>query len=138
MFSDLVGSTELSARMDPEDLREVIAAYQKCVAETVQRIAGFVAKYMGDGVLVYFGYPPSARGRRRAGSPTIGCRAGAARLFTPPGAYQLRTRREARIERDRTLRTFVVDRFAKGWTPEQLQAGSRAETNLPCGRRDFD
>jgi class 3 adenylate cyclase/predicted ATPase len=57
MFSDLVGSTALSARMDPEDLREVISSYQKCVAETVQRFGGFVAKYMGDGVLVYFGYP---------------------------------------------------------------------------------
>src|SRR5262249_40807321 len=57
MFSDLVGSTALSARMDPEDLREVISAYQKCVAETVQRFGGFVANYMGDGVLVYFGYP---------------------------------------------------------------------------------
>jgi class 3 adenylate cyclase len=57
MFSDLVGSTALSARMDPEDLREVISAYQKRVAETVQRFGGFVAKYMGDGVLVYFGYP---------------------------------------------------------------------------------
>jgi len=57
MFSDLVGSTALSARMDPEDLREVISAYQKCVSETVQRFGGFVAKYMGDGVLVYFGYP---------------------------------------------------------------------------------
>ncbi len=57
MFSDLVGSTALSARMDPEDLREIIAAYQKCVAESVGRFGGFVAKYMGDGVLVYFGYP---------------------------------------------------------------------------------
>jgi class 3 adenylate cyclase/predicted ATPase len=57
MFSDLVGSTALSARMDPEDLREVISAYQNCVAETVGRFGGFVAKYMGDGVLVYFGYP---------------------------------------------------------------------------------
>src|SRR6516164_9359770 len=57
MFSDLVGSTVLSGRMDPEDLREVISAYQKCSAETVQRFGGFVAKYMGDGVLVYFGYP---------------------------------------------------------------------------------
>ena len=57
MFSDLVGSTALSARMDPEDLREVISAYQKCVAENVSRYGGFVAKYMGDGVLVYFGYP---------------------------------------------------------------------------------
>ena len=57
MFSDLVGSTALSARMDPEDLREVISAYQKCVAETVQRFGGFVAKYMGDGMLIYYGYP---------------------------------------------------------------------------------
>jgi class 3 adenylate cyclase/predicted ATPase len=57
MFSDLVGSTALSARMDPEDLREVISAYQKCVAATVQRFGGFVAKYMGDGVLIFFGFP---------------------------------------------------------------------------------
>src|SRR4051794_3694535 len=57
MFSDLVGSTALSARMDPEDLRDVITAYQTCVADTVRRFGGFVAKYMGDGVLVYFGYP---------------------------------------------------------------------------------
>src|SRR3954462_5898008 len=57
MFLDLVGSTALSARMDPEDLREIISAYQTCVAETVRRFGGFVAKYMGDGVLVYFGYP---------------------------------------------------------------------------------
>jgi class 3 adenylate cyclase len=61
MFSDLVGSTALSARMDPEDLREIISAYQKCVADTVQRFGGFVAKYMGDGVLVYFGYPQRTR-----------------------------------------------------------------------------
>jgi class 3 adenylate cyclase/predicted ATPase len=57
MFSDLVGSTALSARMDPEDFREVISAYQNSVAETVGRFGGFVAKYMGDGVLIYFGYP---------------------------------------------------------------------------------
>src|ERR1700751_622269 len=57
MFSDLVGSTALSARLDPEDLREVIAAYQTCIADTVRRFGGFVAKYMGDGVLIYFGYP---------------------------------------------------------------------------------
>jgi hypothetical protein len=56
-FSDQVGSTALSARMDPEDLREVISASQKRVPKTVQRFDGFVARYMGDGVLVYFGYP---------------------------------------------------------------------------------
>src|SRR6516162_8093475 len=57
MFADLVGSTALSTGMDPEDLREVISAYQKCVAETVRHFGGFVARYVGDGVLVYFGYP---------------------------------------------------------------------------------
>src|SRR5262249_36854270 len=57
MFSDLVGSTALSARMDPEDLREVISAYQQCVAATVNRFDGFTAKYMGDGILCYFGWP---------------------------------------------------------------------------------
>jgi class 3 adenylate cyclase len=57
MFCDLVGSTPLSARLDPEDLREVIGAYHRCVTDTVERYAGFVAKYMGDGVLIYFGYP---------------------------------------------------------------------------------
>src|ERR1700726_2899671 len=57
MFCDLVGSTPLSVRFDPEDLREIVGAYHRCVADTVGRFAGFVAKYMGDGVLVYFGYP---------------------------------------------------------------------------------
>src|SRR6202043_2106567 len=57
MFADLVGSTELSARMGPEDLRDIISTYQKCGTERVRRCGGFVAKYMGDGVLIYFGYP---------------------------------------------------------------------------------
>ena len=57
MFADLVGSTALSAHMDPEDLREVIAAYRKCTAETVRHLGGFVSQYLGDGVLVFFGYP---------------------------------------------------------------------------------
>ena len=57
MFCDLVGSTPLSARLDPEDLREVIAAYHRAVSDVVQSFDGFVAKYMGDGLLVYFGYP---------------------------------------------------------------------------------
>src|SRR5262245_26653103 len=57
MFCDLVGSSALSARLDPEDLREVIAAYQRTVATLFVQFGGFVARYMGDGVLVYFGYP---------------------------------------------------------------------------------
>jgi class 3 adenylate cyclase len=57
MFCDLVGSTALSTRYDPEDLREIVGAYHRCVTDTVARFAGFIAKYMGDGVLIYFGYP---------------------------------------------------------------------------------
>src|ERR1700730_7373374 len=57
MFCDIVGSTALSTRHDPEDLRELIGGYHRAVAETVGRFDGFVAKYMGDGVLIYFGYP---------------------------------------------------------------------------------
>ena len=57
MFCDLVGSTAISARLDPEDMRSVINAYHRCCSEFVERNGGFVAKYMGDGVLAYFGYP---------------------------------------------------------------------------------
>jgi class 3 adenylate cyclase/predicted ATPase len=57
MFCDLVGSTPLSRRFDPEDLREIVGAYHRCVTDTVARFGGFVAKYMGDGVLIYLGYP---------------------------------------------------------------------------------
>jgi class 3 adenylate cyclase/tetratricopeptide (TPR) repeat protein len=57
MFCDLVGSTSLSGRLDPEDLRSIISAYHRCCSELVERNGGFVAKYMGDGVLCYFGYP---------------------------------------------------------------------------------
>jgi class 3 adenylate cyclase/tetratricopeptide (TPR) repeat protein len=75
MFCDLVGSTLLSTRFDPEDLREVIGAYHRAVAEVVAGFDGFVAKYMGDGVLVYFGYPRAheddAERAVRAGLGTI-------------------------------------------------------------------
>ncbi|WP_166300797.1 adenylate/guanylate cyclase domain-containing protein [Bradyrhizobium sp. 2S1] len=57
MFCDLVGSTSLSTRLDPEDLRAVIGAYHRCCTELIEQKGGFVAKYMGDGVLAYFGYP---------------------------------------------------------------------------------
>ena len=83
--------------MDPEDLREVISAYQKCVAETVRRFGGFVAKYMGDGVLIYFGYPQAheddAERAVRAGLElvaAVGCAQGTSfaantRSASPPG-----------------------------------------------------
>jgi class 3 adenylate cyclase len=57
LFCDLVGSTELSAKLDPEDMGRVIRAYQDCCAEVVARWGGHLAKYMGDGVLAYFGWP---------------------------------------------------------------------------------
>ena len=57
MFCDLIGSTALSSRLDAEDLREVIRTYQACVATTIQQFDGFIARYVGDGVLIYFGWP---------------------------------------------------------------------------------
>jgi len=62
MFCDLVGSTPLAARLDPEDLRDLIGAYHRAVVEVIGRFDGFVAKYMGDGVLAYFGYPRAQEG----------------------------------------------------------------------------
>ena len=84
MFCDLVGSTALSARLDPEDLREVIGAYHAAVADVIGGFGGFVAKYMGDGLLAYFGYPQAheddAERAVRAGLAVIGV---VRRLQTP-------------------------------------------------------
>jgi class 3 adenylate cyclase/predicted ATPase len=57
LFTDLVGSTEMSVRLDPEDLREIIRGYQTSCARVIERFGGFVARYMGDGIMAYFGYP---------------------------------------------------------------------------------
>jgi class 3 adenylate cyclase len=57
MFCDLVGSTPLSTRLDPEELREIIGAFHRCCAEQITKFGGVVARYMGDGMLVYFGFP---------------------------------------------------------------------------------
>jgi class 3 adenylate cyclase len=57
MFCDLVGSTPLAEQLDPEDLREVLQAYQEVCAEEIRSFAGYIARYFGDGLLVYFGYP---------------------------------------------------------------------------------
>src|SRR5262249_33550200 len=57
MFCDLVGSTPLAEQLDPEDLRQVILAYQQTCAEQIRRFEGYLARYVGDGLLVYFGYP---------------------------------------------------------------------------------
>jgi class 3 adenylate cyclase/predicted ATPase len=87
MFCDLVGSTTLSANLDPEDLRTVISAYHRCCAETVERHGGFVAKYMGDGVLVYFGYPQaSEHDAEHAVEAGLALVEAVPRLVTPAGA----------------------------------------------------
>jgi len=57
LFCDLVGSTEIAARLDPEEWRETVAAYHSAAAEAVTRYGGHVAKYLGDGVMAFFGYP---------------------------------------------------------------------------------
>jgi class 3 adenylate cyclase len=76
MFCDLVGSTALSTRLDPEDLREIISAYHRHCAEVIVKHGGFVARYMGDGVLAYFGYPQAheddAERAVRAGLALVG------------------------------------------------------------------
>ena len=85
MFCDLVGSTTLSASLDPEDLRAIIGAYHRCCAETVERLGGFVAKYMGDGVLVYFGYPQAREhDAEHAVEAGLGLVEAVPRLVTPP------------------------------------------------------
>jgi class 3 adenylate cyclase len=121
MFSDLVGSTALSARMDPEDLREVISAYQKCVAETMQRFGGFVAKYMGDGVLVYFEYPQAHEDAGTASTMIFSCR--------PP------TPRHAHFREPRAgpNATFVAARLNDLGQPSQIHTAQccRAEWRDP-------
>jgi class 3 adenylate cyclase/tetratricopeptide (TPR) repeat protein/energy-coupling factor transporter ATP-binding protein EcfA2 len=94
MFADLVGSTALGARLDPEDLREVIAAYHGCVTGLVAKAGGFIARYMGDGVLVYFGYPQAneddAERAIRAGLAIVDAVAHLNTLAGPPGTLSAR------------------------------------------------
>jgi hypothetical protein len=129
MFSDLVGSTALSARMDPEDLREVISAYQKCVAEAVRRFGGFVAKYMGDGVLVYFGYPQAHEddAERAALLSVDGEAAGPFWCASPKGAYPLIPQRSPELFQ--TTQGFVVN--ALRLTDERAGSDSPSLSRLP-------
>ena len=86
MFVDLVGSTALSAKLDPEDMREVIRAYQDSCAGAIARFEGFVAKFMGDGVLAYFGYPRAHEDEaERAVRAGLVLAEATARLTTPAG-----------------------------------------------------
>src|SRR5262252_5707395 len=114
MFCDLVGSTELSGRLDPEDLRGIIGAYHRCCAETIERNGGFVAKYMGDGVLAYFGYPQA-----HEDDAERGVRAGLA-LIEAVG--KLRARQDASLQVRIGIATGVVvvgDLIGEGAAQEQ-------------------
>jgi class 3 adenylate cyclase len=108
MFCDLVGSTALSAWLDPEDLRGVIGAYHRSCAAVIEGAGGFVAKYMGDGVLAYFGYPRAddhdAERAVRAGLALIEAVAAldtAGERFTGSGRDRHRARGRGRSDRPR-------------------------------------
>ena len=91
MFCDMVGSTALSARLDPEDYREVIAAYHRAVAKIIAESDGFVSRYMGDGVLVYFGYPQAHEDdAKRAVRAGLACIDAVGRLDVKSVALQAR------------------------------------------------
>jgi class 3 adenylate cyclase/tetratricopeptide (TPR) repeat protein len=91
MFCDLIGSTALSSRLDAEDLREVIRTYQACVATTIQRFDGFIARYVGDGVLIYFGWP-EARETDAERAVRAGLAVATAVSATPVGGEPLHVR----------------------------------------------
>ena len=91
MFCDLIGSTALSARLDPEDLGEVIRAYQACVADTIRQFDGFIARYVGDGVLIYFGWP-EARETDAERAVRAGLAVAVAVSATPVSGEQLHVR----------------------------------------------
>ena len=110
MFCDLVGSTALSARLDPEDLREVIGAYHSAVAEIVAGFDGFVAKYMGDGVLIYFGYP---RAHEDDAERAVRAGLGLVEAVGRPRC-QIRPAASARRDRDRAGRRRRSDRRRLG------------------------
>jgi len=86
MFCDLVGSTALSERLDPEDLRDVMNAYHRCCSQVIERFDGFIARYVGDGVLAYFGYPRAHEDdAERAVRAALGVVEAAAKLTPRPG-----------------------------------------------------
>ena len=136
MFSDLVGSTALADRMDPEDLREVISGYQKCVTETVNRCGGFVAKYMGDGVLVYFGYPQAheddAERAVRAGLAVIEAVRQAGRAATAQGAARPRHRPRRRRRSDRRGRGAGVGHCRRDAPPSCARPPGRCYAQHPA------
>ena len=121
LFCDLVGSTELSARLDPEDLREVMRAYQAACADVVCGLEGYVGRFLGDGVLAYFGWPRAheddAERAVRAGLQLVRT---VARLEPRAGA-----RLQARVG-VATGHVVVGDLISEGVSDRQVALGARA------------
>jgi class 3 adenylate cyclase len=117
MFCDLVGSTSLSSQLDPEDLREVIAGYHHTVSEIVAGFDGFVAKYMGDGVLIYFGYP-----RAHEDDPERAIRAGLGTISAVGRLDVKSIKLQARVGIATGL-VVVGDLIGKGSAQEQAVVG---------------
>jgi class 3 adenylate cyclase len=129
MFCDLVGSTALSARLDPEDLRAVIGAYHRCAAAVIERSGGFVAKYMGDGVLAYFGYP-----RADEHDAEQAVRAGLALVAAVP---RLDTAAETRLQVRVGIASGLVvvgDLLGEGSAQEQAVVGETPNLAARCRR----
>jgi len=121
MFCDLIGSTRLSARLDPEDLREVVRSYQKTAAEVIQGFDGHIAQYLGDGLLVYFGYPKAHEDdAHRAVRAALG-------IVEAMGALNSRLRSEEGVELAVRLGIHtgpvVVGEIGAGGRHEQLALG---------------
>lgn len=130
MFVDLVGSTELSARLDPEDMREVIRAYQDTCTGVITRFEGFVAKFMGDGVLAYFGYPRAHEDEaERAVRAGLALAESVGKLVTPAGRFL-----EARIG-IATGRVVVGDLVGEGASQEKAVVGETP--NLAARLQEF-
>jgi hypothetical protein len=126
MFCDLVGSTPLSTRFDPEDLREIVGAYHRCVAETVGRFGGFVAKYMRDGVLIYFGYPEA-----HEDDPERAARAG---LAVIDAVGQLATQEPLNVRIGIATGLVVVgDLIGAGAAQERASSARRQTSPPPAG-----
>jgi class 3 adenylate cyclase/predicted ATPase len=121
MFCDLVGSTELSGTLDPEDMREVVRAYQQACAEVINRFEGHIAQYLGDGLLVYFGYPRAHEDdAQRAVRAALGIAEAMERLNV-----RLRRERDVRLAVRVGIHTglVVVGEIGSGARPEQLALG---------------
>ena len=149
MFCDLVGSTALSARLDPEDLREVIAAYHRAVAEIVAGFDGFVSRYMGDGVLIYFGYPQAHEDdAERAVRAGLGvdrrCRSPRCQIRQAPSARRDRHRVGGRRRSDRRRigagtigRRRDAEPRRPAASPGRAGHGRHRRGHAPAGRRSL-